>query len=327
MYTPPFEISTKSINLIAEISAQIERYAIRMEQVDGLRLRKINRIKTIQGSLAIEGNTLTESQITDILDGKPVVAPIREIQEVRNAIRVYDLFETLNPFSLTDLKRAHGVMMEALIDEAGHFRRGGVGVVSGKQVIHLAPPADNVPFLMQDLFEWLQNAEDHLLIRSCVFHYEFEFIHPFSDGNGRMGRLWQSLILSRLHPVFANLPVENMVFANQQGYYTAINRSTTETNSGIFADFMLQEIFNTLKSRQGKILQNDVGVNVGVNVGVKSEILNYLKNDPTLSAKELAALLNKTQRTVERNIRELREQGMLKREGSDKTGVWKINFK
>ena len=320
MYIPPFTISSQSINLIANISAQIERYAIHLEQADNLRLRKINRIKTIQGSLAIEGNTLTESQITDILDGKLVVAPIREIQEVRNAIKVYDLFETLNPFSIADLTKAHGVMMEALIDDAGHFREGSVGVVSGEKVIHLAPPADRVPLLMQDLFEWLQAAEDHLLIRSCIFHYEFEFIHPFSDGNGRMGRLWQSLILKKLHPVFANLPVENMVFANQQGYYEAINRSSAETNGGVFVDFMLQEIYNTLKNRQDISLQKDVGVNVGV----KTEILNHLKNDPSLSAKELATLLNKTTRTIERNIKELREQGVLQREGSDKTGIWRI---
>jgi Fic family protein len=156
---------------------------------------------------------------------------------------------------MADLKRAHGVMMEALTDDAGHFRRGGVGVVAGKRVIHVAPPANRVPVLMQDLFEWLQKTEDHLLVRSCVFHYEFEFIHPFSDGNGRMGRLWQSLILRKWHPVFTHLPVENMVFANQQGYYEAINRSTAESNSGIFADFMLQEIYNTLKNRQGEPIQ------------------------------------------------------------------------
>jgi len=329
MYIPPFKISAKAINLIADISAQIERYAIRMEQADGLRLRKINRIKTIQGSLAIEGNTLTESQIIDILDGKPVVAPIREIQEVRNAIKVYDIFETLNPFSVADLKHAHGVMMEALVDDAGHFRRGGVGVVSGRQVIHLAPPADRVPFLMNDLFEWLQNAADHLLIRSCIFHYEFEFIHPFSDGNGRMGRLWQSLILRRLHPVFAHLPVENMVFANQQGYYEAINRSTAETNSGIFADFMLQEIFNTLKNRQGEEVHSDVGVNVGVNVGVKlndtqQNIIDLIKKNNSITQLQISDILSITQRTVERNIKFLKDNNFIKRIGSNKTGYWKI---
>ena len=223
-YKPPFTISSKAINQIAEISAQIERYAIRMEQEDGLLLRKINRIKTIQGSLAIEGNTLSESMITEILEGKHVVAPLREIQEVKNAIKTYDAFTALNPYRINDLLKAHGLMMGALVDDAGRFRRGGVGVFAGAQAVHIAPPPERVPFLMDDLFAWIKESDDHLLIKSCVFHYEFEFIHPFSDGNGRMGRLWQSLILCQLHPIFEHLPVENIVFQNQHQYYEAISR-------------------------------------------------------------------------------------------------------
>lgn len=281
MYTPPFTISPRTIHLIADISALVERYAIRMEQEDALLLRKINRIKTIQGSLAIEGNTLSESQITDILDGKHIVAPIREIQEVRNAIKTYNSYHTFDPYSVDDLLIAHKIMMEALVDNAGHFRQGGVGVFAGTQLIHMAPPADRVPYLIKDLFEWLRKSDDHLLIKSCVFHYEFEFIHPFSDGNGRIGRLWQSLILGKLHPVFEHLPVENMVFANQQAYYNAINRSTDAVNSGIFIDFMLQEIYETLKKRQGDSIvtmkaTKDVGINVGINVGITAPLPDAL---------------------------------------------------
>lgn len=206
MYIPSFTVSSKAINLIAEISSTIERYAIRMEQSDRLHLRKANRIKTIHSSLAIEGNNLTENQVRDIINGKNVVAPLKEIQEVKNAIATYELYPKLNPFSVEDLLKAHGVMMQALAGDAGRFKSGGVGAFSEKGCVHMAPPADRVPMLINDLFEWL--------IRSCVFHYEFEFIHPFSDGNGRMGRLWQSLILGRLHPLFEYLPVENMVFAN-----------------------------------------------------------------------------------------------------------------
>ena len=242
MYIPPFTVSAEAINLIAEISGQIERYAIRLEQEDGLRLRKVNRIKTIHSSLAIEGNTLSEDQVRDIIDGKTVVAPIKEIQEVKNAIATYNLYPTLNPYSVKDLLKAHGVMMQALVDDAGRFRRGGVGVFSEQGLVHMAPPAERVPFLMDDLFAWLQSSKDHLLIRSCVFHYEFEFIHPFIDGNGRTGRLWQSLILGRLHPLFEHLPVENMVYANQQAYYDAITASTHAGQSGPFIDFMLNEI-------------------------------------------------------------------------------------
>ena len=186
-YKPPFTVSAKAVSNIAEISALVERYAIRLEQRDALKLREANKIKTIHSSLAIEGNSLSVAQVSDILDGKKVVAPLREIQEVKNALAAYDLFNDLDPFSIDDLLKAHNAMMTALVDEAGQFRHGDVGVFSGTEAVHIAPPADRVSGLMADLFEWLKTAEDHLLIRSCVFHYEFEFIHPFADGNGRMG--------------------------------------------------------------------------------------------------------------------------------------------
>ena len=252
MYKPPFTVSPKAINLIASISSQIERYAIKMEQGDTLRLRRANRIKTIHSSLAIEGNTLSEGEVQAVLEGKTVVAPLKEIQEVRNAIKTYELYPKLDPFSLQDLLLAHGAMMAGLVDEAGVFRKGGVGVFDGDKPVHIAPPADRVRDLMNDLFVWLENADDHLLIRSCVFHYEFEFIHPFADGNGRIGRLWQSLILGRLNPVFEHLPVENMVYSNQQAYYNAINKSSYLADSGPFIDFMLEEILNALIDHQGK---------------------------------------------------------------------------
>lgn len=325
-YTPPFTISAKAINLIAEIAAQIERYAIRMEQGDALLLWKINRIKTIQGSLAIEGNTLTESQITDIINGKHIVAPIREIQEVRNAIRTYDVYSSFDPFSIKDLQKAHRLMMEALVDDAGHFRKGGIGVFAGNEVIHVAPPADRVPSLLNDLFEWLKHSEDHLLIKSSVFHYEFEFIHPFSDGNGRIGRLWQSLLLGKLHPLFEHLPVENMVYANQQGYYDAINQSSENTDCGFFIDFMLQEILHALRMRQGDALIKDVGVNVGANVGVnEGKILALIHLNNRISAKMLAEQLVLSTRQVERLITGLKKKGYLVRMGSAKGGYWIVN--
>jgi Fic family protein len=246
LYTPPFTVSAEAINLVAEISAQVERFAIRLEQADGLLLRKANRIKTIHSSLAIEGNTLSEEEVKDVINGKQVVAPLREIQEVKNAIKTYELYPTLDAFKETDLLKAHGIMMQALVENAGPYRRGSVGVFGNQGLVHLAPPAARVPLLMADLFQWLQHAQDHLLIRSCVFHYEFEFIHPFIDGNGRMGRLWQSLILGKLNPVFEHLPIENMVYSSQQKYYEAISKSTKAAESGPFIDFMLAEILKTL---------------------------------------------------------------------------------
>lgn len=329
MYIPPFTISTLAINLIAEISAQIERYAIRLEQSDGLRLRKANRVRTIHSSLAIEGNTLSEDEVKDIIDGKTVVAPLRQIQEVKNAIKTYELYETLNPFDVNDLLKAHGILMRALIDDAGKFRRKGVGVFSEKGVVHIAPPADRIPFLINDLFEWLEQAKDHLLIRSCVFHYEFEFIHPFSDGNGRTGRLWQSLILGKLHPLFEYLPVENMVYANQEAYYHAIQASTAAADSGPFIDFMLQEILNTLKKHQGGLLTQpdaaDVRDKVRDKFGISSgQIIELLQHRPTMTLDEIAAALSVSRRSIEKKIKELRDAGYVKREGSNKSGRWVV---
>ena len=318
-YTPPFNISAQIVHLIADISAQTERYAIRMEQQDGLLLRKINRIKTIQGSLAIEGNTLSEQMITEILDGKTVVAPVREIQEVKNAIKTYDAFNELSPYKIDDMLKAHGMMMNALVDDAGHFRQGGVGVFSGIEAVHIAPPANRVPYLMADLFEWLKKSKDHLLIKSCVFHYEFEFIHPFSDGNGRLGRLWQSLILNQLHPLFAHLPVENMVFQNQQRYYDAIGESTAASDSQVFIEFMLNEILDTLKNRQGAELSTNDTVNDTVN-----DIVNLIKTNQKITIDEIAVALNKSKSTISRKIKQLQDDEVIARVGSDKSGHWAV---
>lgn len=342
MYIPPFTVSSEAINLIAEISGLIERYAIRLEQEDGLRLRKANRIKTIHSSLAIEGNTLTEGEVRDIIDGKNVVAPIKQIQEVKNAIATYELYPTLNPFSVKDLLKAHGVMMQALVDDAGRFRRGGVGVFGEQGLVHMAPPADRVPMLMNDLFDWLKTSKDHLLIRSCVFHYEFEFIHPFIDGNGRTGRLWQSLILGKLHPMFEHLPVENMVYANQQAYYDAITASTKAAQSGPFIDFMLGEIYKTLKEHQGEELSmtevdpidkefglkfgEEFGIKYGIKFGINDkQLLLLLNSNPSLTASEAAERIGMSQRGVEKLMKRLKDIGIVSRQGSRKNGLWIIN--
>ncbi|MCM1452023.1 MAG: Fic family protein [Clostridium sp.] len=336
------------LNLVAEISAKIERYAIALEQDASLRLRKANRIKTIHSSLAIEGNGLTEGQVRDIVNGKNVVAPLREIQEVKNAIATYDLFPSLNPFDEKDLLRAHQTMMQALVDNPGRWRASGVGVFGEKGCVHMAPPAERVPQLMGDLFEWLKNADDHLLIRSCVFHYEFEFIHPFLDGNGRTGRLWQSLILSRLHPLFAHLPVENMVYANQQAYYDAISASTAEGESTPFIEFMLSEILATLTRGesdsvnykveyvpikvQGKFPNNIPNIfpnNVQSRYPSVSEaawhIASLYNNTPGASADQIGEALGISGRMVRNHTATLRKLGIIERIGSNKTGYWKVN--
>lgn len=327
MAIPPFIVSTEAINSIAEISALLERHNIALEGEHGLKLRKANRIKTIHSSLAIEGNTLSEDEVRDIINGKQVIAPIRQIQEVRNAIRVYDLYSQLNPFSEKDLLKAHGVMMEALTDDAGRYRNSGVGVFGENRIVHLAPPPQRVPELMGDLFAWLKKSKDHLLIRSCVFHYEFEFIHPFSDGNGRTGRLWQSLILGRLNPLFEHLPVENMVYANQQEYYNAISASTTEGQSGPFIDFMLKEILKALQ-KNIKEVPGKVPSKVPNKVPNKSElaVLRLLADNSRMTRVELAEKIGLTENGIKKIISNMKAEGWIERKGSPKTGYWIVQY-
>ncbi|BCE00139.1 Fic family protein [Marinicellulosiphila megalodicopiae] len=261
-YQPPFSITSKIIDLIANISEHIGRLSV-IDEEKNLKLRRINRIRTIQGSLAIEGNTLSEEQITAILDGKRVIAPPKDVQEARNAIKAYEAFETWAPSSNDDFLKAHQILMSGLIDDAGLYRSGNVGVMNGKTIVHMAPPAGRVNQLMSELFHWIESTDHHPLITSCVFHYEFifrtngmsswqgcqkstEFIHPFADGNGRMGRLWQTLILNKWNPIFAQLPVESMIHERQADYYQAINLSTQGTDSAPFIEFMLTVILQTI---------------------------------------------------------------------------------
>jgi len=244
---PPFNISSAIVSYVAEISGILGRLSVTINSTDNLGLRKINRIRTIRGSLAIEGNTLTEEQITAILDGKRIIAPPREIQEVRNAIKAYDVFEKWNPHSKNDLLHAHSILMAGLLDRTGAYRSGGVGVMSGEKVVHMAPPAERVNYLMDNLLQWLKMSDVHPLIASSVFHYEFEFIHPFDDGNGRIGRLWQTLILSTWNPVFAHVPVESIVYEHQSEYYRVLQQSTVNGESSVFIEFMLGVILAALK--------------------------------------------------------------------------------
>ncbi|OYY73678.1 MAG: cell filamentation protein Fic [Gammaproteobacteria bacterium 28-57-27] len=243
---PPFTITPLILNRVAQISEAVGRLGVLSEVSRDLRLRRINRVRTIHGSLAIEGNTLSEAQITAILEGKRVIAPPREVLEVKNALAAYDRFDTWIPEAEKDLLEAHRILMSGLIDEAGLYRHGGVGVMAGSQVIHMAPPADRVPHLMADLLGWLTRTDVHPLVASSVFHYEFEFIHPFADGNGRMGRLWQSLILAHWNPLFADVPVESLVFAHQAAYYAALQESTRQADSAPFVEFMLGVILEAV---------------------------------------------------------------------------------
>jgi len=247
-YQPPYTITTEILNRVAAISEFIGRLSILTDRARTLRHRRINRIRTVHGSLAIEGNTLSESQITAILEGRRVIAPPREVQEVKNALAAYDRFQTWKPEKEVDLLEAHRILMSVLIDEAGLYRQGGMGVMAGQHVIHMAPPASRIPVHMADLFDWLVRTDAHPLIVSSVFHYEFEFIHPFADGNGRLGRIWQGLILSKWNPLFGDFPVESLVFEHQSAYYLALEESTRQAGSAPFITFLLGMILDTLNT-------------------------------------------------------------------------------
>jgi len=247
-YSPPYSITSEIVTLVAEISQQIGRLSEHEHYVKELRLNRINRIRTIQGTLGIEGNTLSQEQITAILDEKHIIGPRREIQEARNAIKAYDQIEKWNSLREADLLSAHTVLMTGLMDAPGRYRTGDVGIMGGTRVVHMAPPAGRIPSLMDDLFNWLNKTNELPLISSSVFHYEFEFIHPFDDGNGRLGRLWQNLILSRWNTMFLNLPVESLVFEHQQEYYSAINQSTKNSDSAKFIEFILSMIVRAFQA-------------------------------------------------------------------------------
>ncbi len=315
MYQPPFTVTPATVTLVAEISEALGRLSVLHETSISVRLRRVNRIRTIQGSLAIEGNTLSEDQITAILEGKRVLAPPREIQEARNALLAYEQLSSWKPSQPSDLLAAHGVLMTGLVDVPGTYRTGGVGIMKGQDVVHLAPPAERVPALMKDLLGWLKASKDHPLIASSVFHYEFEFIHPFPDGNGRMGRLWQTLILSQWNPLLAFIPVETLVHQHQAEYYAALNRSTANANSAVFIEFMLRMIRDAVvEYTQASEKKTEK---------TSEKILRFVAEDPKVTIADLARLTGLTTRSIERNLKTLQAQGLVHRVGPDKGGYWK----
>lgn len=247
-YQPPFHMTDKITNLIAAISEQLGQIKVLSKGNLTPHLRKENRIRTIHSSLAIEHNSLSIEQVTAIIDGKRILGNPVEIKEVKNAYTTYEMMLTLDPFSVDDLLKAHEAMMKELISENGRFRSGGVGVFNGKALVHMAPPANMVPGQIQDLFSWYKASEIHPLIRSAIFHYEFEFIHPFADGNGRMGRMWRSLLLGRWNEIFYWLPVEDLIRSRQEEYYKALGKSDRDADSSAFVEFLLQVILDTLQN-------------------------------------------------------------------------------
>lgn len=252
---PPYQLTSQILELLTKVSEKIgEVNAIQLNRPPA-ELRKSNRIKTIQSSLAIEGNTITEDQITALLNNKRILAPQKDILEVQNAIEVYNKLDSYKAHQIKSLLSAHKMLMKGLIPEAGKLRSGNVGIVKGSKVTHVAPPGYMVNDLLNELLTYVKTDADPLLLKSCVFHYEFEFIHPFADGNGRMGRLWQTVILMNKYPLFEYLPIEHVIKANQENYYAALNQSDSYGHCTPFIIFMLQSMLQALNS----LLETSVG--------------------------------------------------------------------
>ena len=293
-YRPPFTITPAILRLVEEIVESLGHWSVSAGELSP-RLRRSNRIRTIQASLAIENNTLSVEQVTAVLAGKRVLGLPREIQEVRNAFAAYEQLNRWQPSSVDDLLAAHGDLMTGLLDGAGQFRTGKVGIYRGETLVHMAPPAKRMPSLMRDLLDWLARGEVPPLVASCVFHYEFEFIHPFADGNGRMGRLWQTLILSRWKPLLAYLPVETVIREQQVAYYQALAESDGAAEATPFVAFMLQALLTAM----GEVALTDQ-VSDQATDQVK-RLLAAFRDAKALKAAELMARLGLQHRPTFRN--------------------------
>lgn len=327
-YSPPFQMTDEIMNLVAEISELVGIVSVDGQFTPDPKLRRENRIKSIYSSLAIEQNTLSLDQVTAVIDGKRVLGPPKDIREVQNTYEAYERLSELDPESMEDLLLAHRMMMQDLVPDAGCFRSGNVGVFRGEQLIHAGTPAAYVPEVMRQLFDWLRTTSVHPLIKGAIFHCEFEYIHPFSDGNGRTGRLWHSLILQQWRPIFAWLPIENMIHEHQEEYYQALNTAQNSAQNEVFTSFILRLIRNLLqeihKGQAGNVVDNVVN-NVVENGGKgQNAVMAVLKKKPKASAREIAALANMSERQIQRILAELKAQGVLIRNGSPKGGWWEI---
>ena len=265
-YIPPFEITNEMFEISTEIMENLGKLSNVNELEKLPRLRKVSRIRSIHSSLAIENNTLSIEQVTDILDGKRVLGARDDIIAVKNAFEAYKELDSVNPYDLKDLLKVHGIMMKGLVEEAGHLRSGNVGVFDENgNVVHTAPPVQMVNELINQLFDWVKNTDIQMLIKSSVFHYEFEFIHPFRDGNGRMGRLWQTALLSSWKPIFKYIPIESVIKDNQEEYYNAIAKSTSEGKSNAFILFMLDVINKAIKDILNDSREHYNHINIQIN--------------------------------------------------------------
>ena len=318
--SPPFKITNEILNFVYEIGELVGKISAEKEFEKNLTLRRENRIKTIYSSLAIEQNTLTLEQVTDVINGKRVLAPPKDIKEVQNAYEIYERLDELNENSVKDLLLAHKIMTSELIKESGRFRSKNAGVYQGDKLIHMGTLPEYIPELINNLFLWLKNSKEHPLIKAAVFHYEFEFIHPFQDGNGRIGRLWHSLILSKWKKLFAWLPVESLVQKYQKEYYITINNSNRDGESTEFILFMLRIINETLielvenKKTTDKMTDKMTDKN---RERIKL-VIKYLSQNNSINNKDTQNLLNISEATAKRFLNKLVKENILEAVGEYK---------
>ena len=317
-YIPPYRITDKIVDYVSKIMEKIGEINSYINLNRMPELRKQNRINSIHSSLAIENNQLSFFQVEDVINGRMVIGDKTDIQEVKNAYEAYNKISQINPYSIDDLKMVHGIMTFLTVEESGRFRNHGEGVYDGDKCIFVAPSEKLVPELMENLFTWMAENRDvvHPLILSSVFHYEFLFIHPFSDGNGRMARLWQSALLSKWKRIFEYLPIESLIKQYQDDYYTAIANCNSEGEYTEFIEFMLKMIYETIN----KII---VEQNSSKETA-QEKIINLIKSNPDITQNEIAEKLNLTRDGISYNMKVLKDKNIIKREGSNKTGRWKI---
>lgn len=328
-YRPPYKINEAISNSLVEIGELLGLYQGTLKNEVLPHLRRESKIQTIHSSLAIENNRLNQSQVTALLNGERVLGTQKDILEVQNAFEAYDQLADIKSTSESDFIEGHLLLTNGLVNRSGRYRNTQVGVFDGDTVIHIGSPASFVPQLMGDLFSWLSFSHEHPLIKSCVFHYEMVFIHPFEDGNGRMARLWQSLILREWNPVFEFLPIETLVYENQDEYYQAIQRCNSAGESTEFITFMLHTIALSLQQALQNTTEADRDVKNDVNHDVnrdhlKQVILQKIKDNPQIGIRELSAALGVSRSTVDRKIAELKQDGTLIRQGSKRKGIWVV---
>ena len=307
---PPFEITNTILDEIAEIAELVGHVNASQGLSTNPMLRRSNRIRTIYSSLAIEQNMLSLEQVTAVLSGKRVIAPPKDIAEVKNAYEIYEMIDTLDPYSVDDLLNAHGVMTRDLVEESGCFRSRPVGVVDKQgNVLHFGTLPDYVPGLVVELLDWVRDSDFHMLIKSCVFHYELELIHPFADGNGRIGRLWHTLLLTHWKPMFAWLPVESIIHDRQDEYYQAINRSNNEAESTAFIEFMLSAIKEALL----EAVQVGNAENMSTEEQRRYQIECFLKKHGTITNADVREMLGVSSATANRILAKMTEAGRIQK--------------